>query len=100
MTTGNVFENIESAHQYVGLLCEALDEAAETIASELEGDVAAAQPRHRDALRLVDYKLLSLRGHLSSSRLLLNDLRTLRRYLLEERQSPPAIREATSAQRT
>jgi hypothetical protein len=33
----------------------------------------------------VDYKLRTLRQHFVASRLLLNDLRTLRRYLFEER---------------
>ena len=28
-------ENIESANEYVGLLCEALDEAAQTIEQEM-----------------------------------------------------------------
>jgi hypothetical protein len=41
--------------------------------------------RHLDALRLVDYKLKTLRQHFVASRRLLTDLRTLRRYLLNER---------------
>ena len=41
--------------------------------------------RHLDALRLADYKLKSLRQHFVASRRLLTDLRTLRRYLLDER---------------
>ncbi|MGC4081766.1 MAG: hypothetical protein QM736_06585 [Vicinamibacterales bacterium] len=86
MTTRNVFENIESAHEYVGLLCEALDEAAETIGEELVQPSVASHPRREDALRLVEHKLATLHGHLMKSRLLLNDLRTLRRYLLQERE--------------
>ena len=97
MTTGNVFENIESAHEYVGLLCEALDEAVQTIAAEMDGPAAQAQARHMDALRLTDYKLLTLRTHLVRSQLLLNDLRTLRRYLLDERESPASPRLAPGA---
>lgn len=83
----NVFESIESAHDYVGLLCDALDEAACTIEGEIDGPVAGSRPRQMDALRLVDYKLKTLRQHFVASRLLLNDLRTLRRYLLDERVS-------------
>jgi hypothetical protein len=51
----------------------------------IEQEMATARDvsgsRHLDALRLVHYKLHSLRGHLVMSRRLLGDLRTLRRYL-------------------
>ena len=79
------FENIESAHEYVGLLLEALTEATESIGQEIETPSKMARDRHLDALRLVDYKLKTLERHLSVSRRLLTDLRTLRRYLFEER---------------
>jgi len=82
-TPSRVFESIESAHEYVGLLCDAIDEAEETIEHEMALPVTSH--RHVDALRLAHYKLNSLRQHLLVSRRLLNDLRTLRRYLLEER---------------
>jgi hypothetical protein len=85
VTASAVFDSIESAHEYVGLLCEAVDEAESTIAEELTRSSSERRPRHGDALRLIDYKLKGLRHHLVSSRLILNDLRTLRRYLFEER---------------
>jgi hypothetical protein len=44
-----------------------------------------ARDRHLDALRLVDYKLKTLERHLTVSKRLLTDLRTLRRYLFDER---------------
>jgi hypothetical protein len=84
------FENIESAQEYVGLLCEALEEAAQTINGEIAVSTASTNARHLDALRLVDYKLKILRSHLLASRRLLNDLRTLRRFLLDERASDRA----------
>lgn len=83
--TSAVFESIESAHEYVGLLCEAVDDAEASICDDMKVGDMAGRPRRSDALRLVDYKLKTLRHHLVSSRLLLNDLRTLRRYLCEER---------------
>src|SRR5262245_29560499 len=85
------FENIESAHAYVGLLMEALDEAAQMVRQETAMPSAFTGSRHLDALRLVDYKLHSLREHLLVSRRLLSDLRTLRRYLLDERASEQAV---------
>jgi len=81
----DVFDSIESAHEYVGLLCEALDEAASTVEAESAGPVASSHRRQKDALHLVAFKLQTLRRHFIASRLLLNDLRTLRRYLPEER---------------
>ena len=95
MTTTSAvrFGNIESAHEYVNLLCEALDEAESTIAEELSAPSALTRPRHIDALRLVDYKLRTLRQHLLTSRRLLSDLRTLRRYLQDERASERAFTE-------
>jgi hypothetical protein len=79
------FENIESAHEYVGLLLEALTKATDTIAQEIGTPSEMARDRHLDALRLVDYKLKTLERHLTVSKRLLTDLRTLRRYLFDER---------------
>jgi hypothetical protein len=79
------FDSLESARQYVGLLCEAVEDARRGV----EWDVALAQDeravRRVEALQLVTYKLDRLKYHLDNSRRLLNDLRTLRRLLLNER---------------
>jgi hypothetical protein len=85
MNISGPFENIESAHEYVSLLVEALEEASHTISQEMEAPSALVRSRHLDALRLIDYKLKTLERHLTMSRRLLTDLRTLRRYLLDER---------------
>lgn len=81
------FDSIEGAHQYVTLLAEALRDAQAAI----QHDVAVANRapgahRRLQALRLVEYKLNQLGDHLSSTRGILNDLRTLRRLLLGERE--------------
>lgn len=81
------FDSIESARDYIRLLREAVEEAERTIEREIAYPCAFTGRRHFDALRLVDYKLKSLRQHFVASQRLLNDLRTLRRYLLEERTS-------------
>ena len=91
--SGVRFDNIESAHEYVTLLCESLDEAEHVIADELSAPSALTNARHLDALRLVDYKLTTLRLHLLTSRRLLSDLRTLRRYLQDERAGERALKE-------
>ena len=84
-TPATPFDSIESAHEYVGLLCEAVDEAERAIEREITHPCAFTGARHLDALRIVDYKLRTLRQHFIVSRRLLTDLRTLRRYLLDER---------------
>jgi len=79
------FDNIESSHEYVTLLAEAIDVAL----AELEADLALAgadgADRRKEALQLVLFNMQKLQGHMTSSRRILNDLRTLRRLLLEER---------------
>jgi hypothetical protein len=83
------FDSIEGAQQYVSLLAEAVDDAAAAVREDARA--AAGTPggeRQLEALRIVEYKLNQLRAHLASSRRLLNDLRSLRRLLLGEREEP------------
>ena len=80
------FETLESAHGFVSLLREAVDEAYGSILDQTAEAQSAHAERRLDALRLVDHKLNSLRQHMLASLILLNDLRTLRRLLLGERQ--------------
>jgi hypothetical protein len=79
------FDNIESSHEYVSMLEEAIDVAL----AEAEADLALADAdradRRQEAIQLVLFKMNKLKGHMTSSRRILNDLRTLRRLLLEER---------------
>lgn len=80
------FETLESAHEFVSLLREAVDDAYGSILDEitLARETRGAE-RRLDALRVVDHKLNSLRQNMLASLILLNDLRTLRRLLLGER---------------
>jgi hypothetical protein len=77
------FETLESAHDFVALLPETAAEAKR----ELEWDVQRESTGSRlvDALRLAAYNVDKLELHLNRSRRILNDLRTLRRLLFEER---------------
>ena len=72
------FDSIEGSHEYVAMLAEAL------------ADGEGAQ-RRKEALVLVSYNLAKLNLHITTSRRILNDLRTLRRLLLEERQAAAEI---------
>ena len=79
------FDTVEGAHEYVRLLAEALAEAAESVRDDIAAARAQGASRRVDALQLVAFKLEKLQSHVTSSRRLLNDLRTLRRLLLQER---------------
>jgi hypothetical protein len=86
------FDSIEGALEYVSLLVESVEEAREDIAVELaEARAETDAKRRADALQIVAYKLERLAEHARSSRRLLNDLRTLRRLLLDERRQGPAV---------
>lgn len=85
------FDHIESAHQYIELLAEAIEETRREIDADLGVDQGSE--RRRKAMLLVSYNLSKLSTHMRTSRRILNDLRTLRRLLLAER----AARAAASA---
>ena len=85
------FDSVENARDYVHLLLEAVADARR----DVDTDIAAAEASHSDrrlqALRLVRFKLDALERHLTSSGRTLNDLRTLRRLLLQERLDPAQV---------
>jgi len=79
------FDNIESSHEYVSLLSEAIDVALSEVKADLAMAGADGADRRKEALQLVLFNMNKLKGHVTSSRRILNDLRTLRRLLMEER---------------
>ena len=79
------FDSIEGSHDYVCRLGQAVDDALCQIEADIRLATANGATRRVEALRLAAYKLGLLRGHFVASRRLLNDLRTLRRLLLQER---------------
>jgi hypothetical protein len=82
------FDNIESALEYVNHLLEATNEAQAQIEKEIPRAASPELARRKQALHLVRFKLDKLFFHIAASRRILNDLRTLRRLLLEERKTP------------
>jgi hypothetical protein len=84
------FDSIESAHTYLGLLVETAREAREAVDTDAALVRDSADERRAAVLHLVAYNLDKLESHVKVSRRILNDLRTLRRLLLEERSSAPA----------
>jgi hypothetical protein len=79
------FDTVENAHQYVRLLAEAILEAKGEIAADLAASTKAKSDRRTQALQIVQFKLDKLEQHLRTSSRLLNDLRSLRRLMLDER---------------
>jgi len=88
------FDNIESAREYLALLSRELDAAKQETQADIAREADSQIPRRRDALRLVVYTLEKLEQHIKVSRRLLNDLRTLRRLLLEERTDPVVAKDS------
>jgi formiminotetrahydrofolate cyclodeaminase len=86
------FDSVENAQAYIQLLIETLVEARKEVADDAAAGGARSE-RRLQALRLVEYKLNRLEHHLRISGRVLNDLRRLRRLLLDEASElglPPA----------
>ena len=78
------FETLESAHNFVKLLTETVAEATRDLESDIQREFVPS--RRLDALRIALYELSRLESHVSRTSKILNDLRSLRRLLFEERQ--------------
>lgn len=83
--SGAPFESIENAQEYLRLLDEVILEAREAVEADVRGKAHSGPPRRVEALRLVLYSLEKLAHHIKCSRRILNDLRTLRRLIQQER---------------
>lgn len=80
------FGSIEGAAEYLGQLLEAVNEAHRDLNAEALLAASTGAERREQAIQLATYKLSQLKNHLTTSRRLLNDLRTIRRLLFAERQ--------------
>lgn len=90
------FDSIESAHEFVALLSETVMQAKKEVDGDVERALDSQYPRRLEALRMVSYNLEKLAVHMNKSCRILNDLRSLRRLLFEERSAvaakPPTIK--------
>ena len=79
MTSSDVpFTTIESAHEFLALLGESIDEALNEVRNELERCAGAQQDRRREAWQVVFYTPSKVATNVAASGRLMNDLRTLR----------------------
>ena len=90
------FDSLEGSHEYIALLSEVIEEARRDVDAEIALAVDEEADRRKEALQLVAYNLAKLNLHMTTSRRILNDLRTLRRLLLDERRSSGAAEPAKS----
>ncbi len=81
-------DSVETAHRFVALLGEAVAESKRDIEADVKREADGNFPRRRDAVQIVLTKLVELDALLTRSRRTLNDLRSLRRLMLEEREVP------------
>lgn len=89
------FDNIEDAQEYIDLLLQAIEEAQQDVTADIAAATGDQAERRRQALQLVAHNLNKLTLHVSKSRRILNDLRSLRRLLQDERK-PQAAEESQS----
>lgn len=82
---GSPFDSIESAHDFVRILSLVVKETRQEIDTDIKRESDLKVPRRLDALRLASYNLDKLELHMNKSCRILNDLRSLRRLLFEER---------------
>jgi hypothetical protein len=84
--TDDPFGTIESAHDFVTLLAATISQAKTELQVDVDRESAKPELSRRvDALRMALYNVEKLEAHLNRSGRILNDLRTLRRLLFEER---------------
>jgi hypothetical protein len=79
------FDSIESAHEFVDLLEESIEDAVLEVKDYIQTAKSEGDERRAEALTLAMYKMSQLSTHMHKSRRILNDLRTIRRLLFQER---------------
>ena len=82
---GQSFESIESVQDFVGVLALTILEAMKELDKAHETAVQENKERRVRAIELALFKLKMLSCYVHKSRRALNDLRTLRRLILDER---------------
>jgi hypothetical protein len=81
------FDSIESAHEYMNILADTTLEVMIDLKRDRDRAVRDGDLRRAQAIDLAIFKLKTLGCHVHKSRRMLNDLRILRRLILNERLS-------------
>ncbi len=85
------FDSIESAHEFMNVLAITILENVRDLHLEYEAATREGQDRRARAVELAIFKAKNLNCYVHKSRLILNDLRTLRRLILNERKNSEAL---------
>ena len=83
--TGQAFDSIESAIEFMNLLAQTVLEEMKDLHADQAAAVRDNEMRRAQALELALFKLKMLSCYVFKSRRALNDLRIIRRLLLNER---------------
>jgi len=79
------FGSIESAHAFMDVLAETILDAMKELNFEQQAALREGAARRAQAIELAQYKLKMLTCYVHKSRRTLNDLRMIRRLILNER---------------
>ncbi len=79
------FDSIESAIDFMNVLAETVLDTMSDLHRDQQIAVSEGQQRRAQAIELAQFKLKTLNCYIFKSRRTLNDLRTIRRLLLNER---------------
>jgi hypothetical protein len=79
------FDSIESAQCFMDVLAETILEVMKDLNRDQQAAIQDNQERRVRAIELAIFKLRTLNCHISKSRRVLNDLRMIRRLILNER---------------
>src|ERR1022692_4848800 len=84
--TVRCFDSIESAQDFMKVLADTILDSMKDLSGDQQAAVQDGEPRRAQAIELAIFKLKTLNCHIHKSRIILNDLRTVRRLILNERQ--------------
>ena len=85
------FDSIESAHEYMNILASTTLEVMSDLKRDRDLALRDGDVRRAQAIELAIFKLKMLGCHVHKSRRMLNDLRILRRLILNERLSVDSV---------
>ncbi len=92
------FDSIESTYDFFRILSDAVADTKRELKGQIDKEPSSKSSRRLDALRVASYSLEKLELHVNHSRRILNDLRSLRRLLFEERAASKVVVQSQPAQ--
>jgi uncharacterized protein YpiB (UPF0302 family) len=85
------FDSIESAQEYMNVLAEIILDVMKELNRDRQIALVDHQQRRAQALELATFKLKTLGCYVHKSRRMLNDLRILRRLIMNERATVESV---------